>query len=139
MSLKITAITEQLAVAPQIAAADIADIAAKGYRTLVNNRPDNEAPGQLPSEEARRLAEKAGLRYEYFPITAPTLTSDQVDEFSRLLAGLEGPVLAYCRSGSRCSLLWAATELRKSRTSPDTLIRKLAERGFDISSLTRFA
>jgi sulfide:quinone oxidoreductase len=139
MSLKIVPLTETLAVAPQITAGDIADIAAKGYRTLVNNRPDNEAPGQLPSEEAERLAEAAGLRYEYFPITAPTLTADQVEAFARLLPELEGPILAYCRSGSRCSLLWAATELLKGRTSADVLIRKVAERGFDIASLTRFA
>ena len=139
MSLKIVPITDTLAVAPQITADDIADIAAKGYRTLVNNRPDNEAPGQLSSEEAKRLAEAAGLRYEYFPITAPTLTAEQVDAFARLLPELEGPILTYCRSGSRCSLLWAAVELRKGRISAEVLIRKIADRGFDIASVTRFA
>lgn len=139
MPLKIVPLTASLSVAPQITAEDIPAIAAMGYRTLVNNRPDGEAPGQLADDEAHRLAEANGLAYEYFPITAATLTGDQVEAFSQLLPKLETPVLAYCRSGSRCCLLWAATELNGGQAQAEALIREAAERGFDIKGLTRFA
>ena len=139
MPLKIVALTDTLAVAPQIVPGDIPAIATAGYRVLINNRPDGEEPGQLPAVEARKIAEASGLIYEFFPITASTLTEAQVDAFDALLKGLEGKVLAHCRSGTRCYLLWAATQVRTGKATPDVLIRQAAERGFDISSLARFA
>lgn len=139
MPLKIVSLTENLAVAPQIVLADIPDIAALGYRTLINNRPDAEEPGQLAASEARAAAERSGLAYEYFPVTAATLTVAEINAFDRMLASLEGPVLAHCRSGTRCYLLWAATQVRAGNASADSLIRQASERGFDISALARFA
>lgn len=138
MPLKIVSLTETLSVAPQIAASDIPDIAALGYRVLINNRPDAEEPGQLASDEARGVAERSGLAYEYLPVTAATLTIAEVDAFGQLLAGLEGPILAHCRSGTRCYLLWAATQVRGGKASAADLIRQAAEKGFDISALARF-
>jgi len=137
MPLNIVRLTDKLSVAPQIAAADIPAIAAKGFRTVINNRPDGEVPGQLADAEERRIAAQAGLVYHYLPVTAATLTAAQVDAFDKLLAGAEGPVLAHCRSGTRCYLMWAATQLRAGKASADSLIREAAERGFDIASLAR--
>lgn len=138
MHAKITPLTESLAVASQITADDIREIAARGYRVLINNRPDDEEPGQLSSAEARAEAEAAGLAYHYLPFTAGTLTQADIAAFGKLLAEAEGPVLAHCRSGTRCCLIWSATQL-KAGGSADALIADGAAKGFEISALSRFA
>lgn len=138
MPAKIVRLTDKLSVASQIDDADIAAIAAQGYRAIINNRPDGEEPSQLVSTGAKRQAESAGLSYHYLPFTAATLTDADIATFDRLMAELDGPVLAHCRSGTRCYLIWAATQARKGNASADTLIREAAGRGFDISALTRF-
>jgi len=45
-----------IAVAPQLVEADFAEIAARGFRSVVNNRPDGEAPDQLPNAQAAAAA-----------------------------------------------------------------------------------
>ena len=139
MQAKIVLLTETLSVTSQIVADDIPQIAKGGYRTLINNRPDDEEPGQLSSAEARREAEALGIAYHYLPFTAASLTTHEVDAFDKLMTRIDGPVLAHCRSGTRCYLLWAASELRKGKASADDLISQAAGQGFDISALRRFA
>jgi uncharacterized protein (TIGR01244 family) len=138
MQAKITALTENFAVASQIGPNDIAEIAAAGYRVLINNRPDGEQEGQLNSHEARLQAEALGIEYHYLPFTAATLTLAQIEQFESLLAKGEGPILAHCRSGTRCCLVWSITELRKGAGDAEALIRQGAERGFSIPELARF-
>jgi sulfide:quinone oxidoreductase len=139
MTAKIVPLTENLSVASQIGLDDIARIGAAGFRTIINNRPDGDEPGQLSSADAGRAAAAAGLHYVYLPITAATLSRAEIDEFDRLLSSATGPVLAHCRSGTRCCLVWAATELVNRRQPAAALIRDAAGRGFDIAALTRFA
>ena len=139
MQAKITVLTERFAVASQIGAGDIAEIAAAGYRVLINNRPDGEQEGQLSSHDARQQAEALGIEYHYLPFTAATLTLAQIEQFERLLADARGPILAHCRSGTRCCLVWSITELRKGAGDAEGLIRQGADRGFSIPELARFA
>jgi uncharacterized protein (TIGR01244 family) len=139
MHTKIVPVTETLAVASQIDLADIAEIARLGYRTLINNRPDGEEAGQLTADAARQKAEAAGIAYHYLPFTAATLTAADIAAFDNLLHGAEGPVLAHCRSGTRCFLVWAATQLQAGTGSTDALIARGADLGFEISALKRFA
>jgi sulfide:quinone oxidoreductase len=138
MHAKIVPITETLAVASQISADDIDEIAALGYRTLINNRPDGEESGQLSSSEARTKAKAAGIAYHYLPFTAGTLTKADIAAFDKLIAEAEGPVLAHCRSGTRCCLIWSAVRLQDG-ASAETLIAEGAAKGFEISALSRFA
>ena len=76
------------ALAPGVSAAgrldrtDIDALAAAGVRTIINNRPDGEDPGQLPAAEARRIAEAHGIAYHHIPITAATLSRADVDAFA---------------------------------------------------------
>ncbi len=139
MQAKLTALTGTLSVAPQIAAGDIDELAASGVRTLINNRPDGEEPGQLDSAAARKRAEGVGIAYHYLPFTAASLTVAHIDAFESLMASAEGSVVAHCRSGTRCYLLWAAAELRKGTATADALIEDASQRGFDISALRHFA
>jgi uncharacterized protein (TIGR01244 family) len=139
MQAKITSLTDSFSVASQIVPDDIREIAGGGFRTLINNRPDNEEPGQLTSDAARGRAEILGVAYHYLPFTASTLTLAEIEAFERLMAEADGPVIAHCRSGTRCYLLWAASELRKGTASAEALIRQAADRGFDIAALRRFS
>jgi sulfide:quinone oxidoreductase len=139
MHAKIVALTPNLSVASQIVDSDIAEIVAAGFRTLINNRPDDEEPGQLGAGSARQAAEASGLAYHYLPFTAATLTVREIEAFEALMEDAEGPILAHCRSGTRCYLLWAATQVRCGAASTEALIQQAAERGFDIAALRRFA
>ena len=95
-------------VAAQLAEADFAEVAARGFRSVVNNRPDGEAPDQLPNHRAKAAALYQGLQYYYQPIENLNVTDDDVvDAHARLMNDLPGPILFYCRSGTRCTILWA--------------------------------
>jgi uncharacterized protein (TIGR01244 family) len=127
-----------LSVAGRLDRADIEALAKAGVRTLINNRPDGEDPGQLPAAEARRLAESLGITYHHIPITAATLTKAQVDAFAATLKGAATPVVAHCRSGTRSSLLWALSRLREG-ADPFALVAEAARHGLDIATLPAIA
>ena len=121
-----------VAVAPQLVAEDFAEIARLGFRTIVNNRPDGEAEGQLPSEAARALAEANGLAYHYLPLRGYEVTDeDNVDAFVALASQATEPVLFYCRTGTRCTLLWAQYAAPRLGIEAVTAIATRA--GYDVS------
>ena len=129
--MQTTRITDFLSVAGQISKDDIADLAKSGVATIVNNRPDNEEPGQLTAADAEAEAKKHGLDYRYLPITTGTITRAQVAEFEKLLLRSPKPVLAHCRSGTRCYLMWAAARALFDRESPLKLVAQAAIKGYD--------
>ena len=98
-------ITEDYAVAGQIGAGDIAAIKQAGFRSVIANRPDAE-DGAVPHDDIERAARAAGLEFRYIPVVSGQLTQDNVDEQARALAEMPKPVLAYCRSGARCTNLY---------------------------------
>ena len=107
-------IAEGLWVCPQLQPGDLAGAALKGFRTIINNRPDREAPDQPPQVAIETAAKKAGLVYEYLPVVPGQLTEQQVAAFDKHLRELPGPILAFCRTGNRCSLLWSAVQARRN-------------------------
>jgi uncharacterized protein (TIGR01244 family) len=117
---------------------DIDVLARAGVRTIVNNRPDNEDPGQLPAAEAKRIAEARGVAYHHIPFTAATLTRAEVDAFEQVLAGAEQPIVVHCRSGTRSTLLWALARMRAG-ADPLALIDQAARQGIDIAALPAIA
>ncbi len=117
---------------------DIDALARAGVRTIVNNRPDGEDPGQLPAAEARRLAESHGLAYHHIPVTAASLSRADVDAFAAVLASAPQPIVAHCRSGTRSTLLWALVRLREG-ADPGALIAEAARHGIDIAPLPAIA
>jgi uncharacterized protein (TIGR01244 family) len=118
--------------------ADIDALAEAGARTIINNRPDGEDPGQLPAAEARRLAEARGLAYHHIPITAASLSRADVDAFAAALNSAPRPIVAHCRSGTRSALLWALARLREG-ADPFALVAEAAKHGIDITSLPAIA
>lgn len=112
MSTPINAMTSDFAVAPQLGPDDMAAVAAAGYKSVIINRPDFEGgPDQPTAEVVSAAARAAGLQVVYQPVISGGMTQADVARFSELLKTMPAPVLAYCRTGTRCSILYrAATE-----------------------------
>jgi sulfide:quinone oxidoreductase len=104
--MAITEITPDYSVAPQITPADVAVIAASGYRSILCNRPDGESADQTPAEVIRQEAERQGLDFAFVPVVSGQIDAADVADFRAAIDRLPGPVLAYCRSGARCQNLW---------------------------------
>ncbi len=103
--MEIRQITEDYAVAPQIGAADVAAILKAGFRSIISNRPDTE-DGTVPHDEVEKAARAAGLEFRYIPVVSGAMTQENVDDQAKALRELPKPVLAYCRSGARCTNLY---------------------------------
>jgi uncharacterized protein (TIGR01244 family) len=138
MAIELIPLTPELSAAGRLDAADIDALAQAGVRTIINNRPDGEDPGQLPAADARKLAAAHGIAYHHIPITAASLTRADVDAFAATLRDAATPVVAHCRSGTRSTLLWALTRLREG-DDPLALIAEAARHGIDIATLPAIA
>ncbi len=127
-------VTDDFSVAPQIALADIPRAAAEGFKMIINNRPDGESPDQPTSAEIEAEALKAGLAYAYVPVRGGP-TAEQVRQEQALIAGAPGPVLAYCRSGTRSIVTWSIGQaLDGQRTRPE-LVELGVRAGYDLSGV----
>jgi len=127
-------IDDSISVAPQILPGDVADLAAAGFVAIVNNRPDGEDAGQPEGAAVRAAAEAAGLSYTEIPVTQAGFSGPQVEAMAAAIAGAGGPVLAYCRSGTRSCNLWALAAASMGG-DPDTLTAKGAGAGYDLSGI----
>jgi uncharacterized protein (TIGR01244 family) len=125
-------LTETVFASPQIAVADVSTAQAMGVALIVNNRPDDEEPGQLTGAEIEAAARGAGLGYVAIPVSHAGFSMPQVQAMADALAGAEGPVLAYCRSGTRSTLLWALAEAMRG-ADPEDLARAAAQAGYDLT------
>jgi uncharacterized protein (TIGR01244 family) len=114
MSLKFTWLTPDFATAPQIAPEDAAAVAAAGFRSVVNNRPDFEGgPAQPTSLQIEQAAAAAGLAYAFLPVQSAYQSPAEIARMHELLGQLPKPVLAFCRSGTRTANLFRAAEQLK--------------------------
>jgi len=118
----------------QIEPADIADAAAQGFTTIVNNRPDDEQPGQTAGAEIEAAAKAAGLDYVAIPVDHSGFADWQVAAMADALEQAKGPVLAFCRSGTRSTFLWALARNRMGDEG-EALIAKAAAAGYDLSPI----
>ena len=130
-----TPLTPEFAVSTQITAADFPNLAAAGYKTIINNRPDGEEAGQLTAAAARQLAEQNGLNYVHIPVTMSDLTATTIAQFETALTENPGPVLAHCKSGTRSCILWAIATARQPTTSLADLLSLTAQQGYNLERL----
>lgn len=105
--MEITKITETFSVSPQISADDMVDIKKAGFRAILCNRPDGEETDQPRFGEIEEAAEKAGLLAVYLPVAKEGVTDENVAKLGAILKDMPRPILAYCRSGARSSMLWS--------------------------------
>lgn len=127
-----------LTAAGGLSADNIEALAASGVKTIVNNRPDNEDPGQLPADEARKLCAAHGIAYHHIPFVNATLTAADVDAFEKVLMSGSHPMVAHCRSGTRSTMIWALTRMRQGDDAA-ALVALGARNGVDISALPALA
>jgi sulfide:quinone oxidoreductase len=131
--MDIRKIDDDISVSPQISADDVAEAARLGFKTLVANRPDGEEPGQPAMADLEAAARSNNLTWVYQPVQSGHVTDQDVETFDSMIRKAEKPVLAFCRSGTRCTVLWA---LSAARTSPsDTITAKARMAGYDIAGL----
>jgi sulfide:quinone oxidoreductase len=132
--VKIIQLEPNIAVAPQLVEADFAEIAARGFRSVVNNRPDGEVPDQLASAQAEAAAHRHGLVFRYQPVRNINVTDDDVvATFARLMDDLPEPILFYCRTGTRCTTLW--TQVAANRLGIDEALAVVHNVGYDLDFL----
>jgi sulfide:quinone oxidoreductase len=134
----LAALAPGLSAAGKLDRSDIEGLAAAGVRTIVNNRPDGEDPGQLAAADARRLADAHGITYHHIPVTAASLTRADVDAVAAVLATAAQPIVLHCRSGTRSTLLWSLVRLREG-ADPIALVADAARNGIDIAALPAIA
>jgi sulfide:quinone oxidoreductase len=126
-------ITEDFSVSPQIEAGDVPAIAAAGYRAILCNRPDGEEGGQPVYDGVAEAARAAGLTVAFLPIVSGQVTKDDTRAFQDALDTLPKPILAYCRTGTRCTVLWSLTQFET--LGADEILRRSSEAGYDMSGL----
>jgi uncharacterized protein (TIGR01244 family) len=127
-------VTDDFTTAPQISVADVAEAARQGFKTIINNRPDGEAPGQPTSAEMEAAARSAGLAYHHIPVTGGP-TPAQVEQTQALLAEAEAPVLAFCRSGTRSIVTWSLSQAQSGEKSRSELVALGRDAGYDLSGV----
>ena len=118
----------------QLEPEDVVAAKAEGFTMIVNNRPDNEQPGQPAGAAIEAAAKAVGLAYVAIPVDHSGFNEGQVAAMADALEAARGPVLAFCRSGTRSTYLWALAR-HKLGDDGEQLIAKAANAGYDLSAL----
>lgn len=125
-------LSETVFASPQIGLAEVAEAKAMGIVMIINNRPEGESEDQTPGDEIEQAARAAGIAYIAIPVTHAGFSEAQVKAMADSLGHAEGPILAYCRSGTRSTLLWALAEASRG-ANPSNLAAQADRAGYDIS------
>ena len=125
-------LSDAFSASPQIDLANLAEAATQGFRLIVNNRPEGESEDQVSGAEIEAAARAAGMDYVAIPVTHAGFSEWQVEAMAEALGKAQGPVLAYCRAGTRSTLLWALAEASRG-ANPVRLASQAAQAGYDIT------
>jgi uncharacterized protein (TIGR01244 family) len=131
--MDIRPLTPRYAVSPQIDPADMAAIKAAGYTTVICNRPDEEVPPSHRADQVAAAAAAAGLAFHVLPLTHQTMTPENIARQRDLVEGSSGPVLAYCASGTRCSVVWSLGQA--GHLPVEEIMQATAAAGYDLGGL----
>lgn len=131
--MELRKLEEGVAVSPQIPTAAVAELARAGFGAIICNRPDGEEPGQPAFAEIAAAAEAAGMQAHHIPIASGALDLAAAEAFGRVLDETDGPVFAYCRSGTRSAMLWALS--RAGRMPASQILAAAAGAGYDLAPL----
>ncbi len=133
--MDIKTLTPGLSVAAQIAVADMQDIKDQGFKAIICNRPDGEGADQPTVTEIEKAAKKHGLTVHYMPVTPGKISDQDVDEFRDALTELPGPVLGFCRTGTRTTTLWALSQAKTANLA--TILATAKAAGYDMGGVSR--
>lgn len=130
-------VDEKIWVAGQIRPEQVAELAARGVRMIVNNRPDDEEPDQPAAAEIEAAAEAAGIAYRHIPVGTGGLSANQVTAMAAALDMAEGEVLAFCKSGTRSTYVWALARARQGANGEE-IMRKAVQAGYDLTPIAPY-
>lgn len=128
-------LTDSIWVAPQIGLEEVAEAAKSGVKLIINNRPEDESPDQTPGPDIEAATRAAGMDYVAIPVTHAGFAEWQVNAMAEALEKADGNILAYCRSGTRSTLLWALARASKGE-HPAVLAEQAADAGYDLGPIT---
>ncbi len=135
--MDIRKVTSHVSVSPQITEADLEQIINAGFKSVICNRPDGEGPDQPTSTEIEQVANKLGLAFAYQPVTSGKVTQQDAEDFYHLAQTMPGPILAYCRTGTRSVTLWAMAADAHQNRSYEEILTLSQHAGYDLSALVR--
>jgi uncharacterized protein (TIGR01244 family) len=127
-------VTDGFAVAPQLGPEAMPELAARGFRLVINNRPDGEAPDQPTSKQMEDAARAAGLDYVQIPF-AGRPSPELAAAVASAAEAAGGPVLAFCRSGTRSITAWSMGQAMAGKRSREELVKLAASAGYDLSAV----
>lgn len=126
-------LSDTLYIAPQLDADTIRAAAEAGIRSVICNRPDGEEAGQPSFDDIRRLLAENGIAHSrHQPTLAPAIGAADAAQFQALLDELPAPTLAYCRTGTRSSLLWALSQAAQGRNADELTAHVAAQTGLNL-------
>ena len=131
--MKFAKINNELTVSDQITIEDLKEIHTQGYKTIFCNRPDQESEGQLNFSSIEKEAQNLGIKTIHQPVVGGQISDNDIAQFGNYFENSQKPIFAYCRTGTRCSTLWA---LSHAKNLPiDEILSKAQIAGYDLSSL----
>jgi len=131
--MKFAKINNELTVSDQITIEDLKEIQAQGYKTIFCNRPDQESEGQLTFLTIEKEAQNLGIKAIHQPVIGGQISDDDIAQFGSSFELAQKPIFAYCRTGTRCSMLWALSHVK---TLPiDEILSKAQIAGYDLSPI----
>ncbi|MCY4315435.1 MAG: TIGR01244 family sulfur transferase [Roseovarius sp.] len=131
--MDIRILTRDFAVSPQISVGSVSEIAKAGYRSILCNRPDGEQYGQCEYRNIAEAAAAQGLESRSVPLASGIITEEVLSDFATAMDELPKPILAYCRSGTRCAMLWSVNQ--SGKLAHDEIIGRTAAAGYDVANL----
>lgn len=127
-------VSDNFFASPQIGVEDVSQAKSLGIKLIVNNRPEDESEDQTPGHEIGAAARAQGIDYVEIPVTHSGFSEWQVEAMDKALASADGPVLGYCRSGTRSTLLWSLAQASRG-ANPQKIASQAASAGYDISPI----
>ena len=131
--MQLKPLTNDLSVTPQVGVEDVRELARLGFRSIIGNRPEGETPDQPAWEALASEAGRHGMTALRIPVVAGRIGDDDVSAFRQALRDLPKPIAAFCRTGTRSTMLWALAN--PDGLSADERMRTAAEQGYDLSAI----
>ncbi len=126
-------VSQNYFVSPQIEIEDIKQLADAGFTKIICNRPNEEIPSELHSDFMAIAAKEARISFDILPLTHQSMTPENILKQAELIDAAYGPVLAYCASGTRCTVIWALGQ--SGKISADDIIQTALKAGYNIEGL----
>jgi len=128
-------LSEDLSVSAQIDPSDIAALASAGFKSIICNRPDGEGADQPEYNAVAEAAMAEGMEVRYLPVSASGMQPSDITDFAGAYQDMAKPVLAYCRTGTRCTFLWAASQ--HGQMPSQEIVQAATDAGYDVSGFVQ--